>query len=325
MDVPSSPRLRIRTAGQGTASVTRRWATRAALTAVAAIAVSSCSFVSEDAARLGDERLTNGDFYALLDGYADATQSGFLPSGNIDAEIARLILLDWVATAVLEKTLIEYGVEISRADLDAAAESLAQQVGFADAPDTVRDFYTRATAVRTVTGETFSPDAEELADLYGSGPESSGVVCLRLILTETREDADAAVARIDAGETFAEVAVTASTDTSAEIGGVLQNNQTGDECFPFDEIVERIAPPIAEAIPLTRPGVTTEPIEVADVGWVILQLRPYSEVAEQADRIIGPVTATRLTNSALDNASVWVNPEYGIWDRESRQIVADDQ
>lgn len=281
--------------------------------------------MSEDAARLADERLSNGDFYELLDGYAEATQSGFLPSGNIDAEIARVILLDWIGTSVLEKTLLDYGVEISQADLDAAAETLADQSGFADAPEAVRSFYTRATAVRTVTGETFSPDPEELADLYATGPEESGVACLRLILTETREAADAALARIEAGETFADVARTASTDTSADIGGILQNNQTGDECFPFDEIVERIVGPIADAIPQTRPGVTTEPIEVTDLGWVILQLRPYSEVADEAAKIIGPVTATRLTDSALDSASIWVNPEYGTWDRESRQIVASDR
>jgi hypothetical protein len=164
-----------------------------------------------------------------------------------------------------------------------------------------------------------------LAALYAAGPEDSGVACLRLILTETREDADAAVARMAAGETFADVARTASTDTSAEIGGILQNNQTGDECFPFDEIVERIVGPIADAIPGTRPGVVTEPIEVTDLGWVILQLRPYAEVAEEAARIVGPVTATRLTNSALDSASIWVNPEFGTWDRESRRVVAADQ
>jgi hypothetical protein len=281
--------------------------------------------VSEDAARMGDKQLSNGDFYSLLDGYAKATQSGFLPSGNIDAEIARVILLDWIGTSVLEKTLLEYGVEITQSDLDAATESLTDQVGFADAPEAVRTFYTRATAVRTVTGETFSPDAEELAELYASGPKESGVACLRLILTDSREDADAAIARMAAGETFADVALTASTDTSADIGGILENNQTGDECFPFDEIVERIVGPIADAIPTARPGVVNGPIEVTDLGWVILQLRPYSEVADEAARIIGPVTATRLTNSALDNASIWVNPEFGTWDRESRRVVAADQ
>ncbi len=321
----SSSRLRTTSASHGSTPSRRRWTTGVALGATAAIALSSCSFVSEDAARMGDKQLSNGDFYSLLDGYAKATQSGFLPSGNIDAEIARVILLDWIGTSVLEKTLLEYGVEITQSDLDAATESLTDQVGFADAPEAVRTFYTRATAVRTVTGETFSPDAEELAELYASGPKESGVACLRLILTDSREDADAAIARMAAGETFADVALTASTDTSADIGGILENNQTGDECFPFDEIVERIVGPIADAIPTARPGVVNGPIEVTDLGWVILQLRPYSEVADEAARIIGPVTATRLTNSALDNASIWVNPEFGTWDRESRRVVAADQ
>ncbi len=323
MDVSPSSNPRFATPRRMSRGVERSSLRSIAASAVAIVALTSCSFVSEDAARVGDDALSNGDFYELLDGYAKATQTGFLPSGNVDAEIARLILLDWISTSVLDGTLVEYGVEISQADLDQAAASLDRQVGFESAPRVVRDFYIRATAVRTVAGETFSPSTEELADLYATGPEQSGVVCLRLILTEGREEIDAALARIEAGESFAEVSAEVSIDPSSEIGGVLRNNQTGDECFPYDEVVQRIVEQIAEVIPESRPGVVQGPIEVPDLGWIAVLLRPFTEVTDDAVKIAGPITASRLTSSALDSASVWINSEYGRWDPEAKVVVAD--
>lgn len=297
---------------------------RVAVTGVlAAVLAAGCSSVREDAARVDGDRLSNESFQDLLEGYTEATLSGILPTGNVDANTARIILLDWIASSALERTLEEYGVELSQDDLDEAETSLDSQVGFAQAPQTVRDFYIRATAIRTVSGATFSPDAEELADIYANGPEQSGVACLRLILTDTREEIEAAIARIEAGESFADVAEEVSTDTSGASGGALTNSETGDECFPYDEVIERIVEQIGEAIPETRPGVVTGPIEIPDLGWVAITARPFTEVADDVETIIGPVTAQRLTDSALDNVSVWVNTEYGRWDPESRQVVAE--
>lgn len=282
---------------------------------------SGCSTVGTDAARVGDERLSNKSFEDLVQAYTLATGSGKLPIGNIDAEAARVVLLDWIATSALEQTLSEYGVVVSEEDLAAAEESLADQSGFAEAPRKLRDFYIRATAVRTLTGTTFSPSPEELSDLYTAGPEESGLVCLRFILTDSREELDAALARIEAGEAFADVATDVSTDPSASTGGILANDQTGGGCFPFTQIVQDILEPIARAIPQTRPGEVSEPIEVPDLGWIAITQRPYAEVAEDTRDLIGPVTAAKLSDSALDSATVWVNPEYGRWDPESKRIT----
>jgi hypothetical protein len=292
------------------------------LSAAAVIMLSSCSWVTQDAARVGKDTLSNGDFHELLEGYTDATQSGLLPTGNVDSNVGRLILRDWISAAVLERTLVEYGVEISPTDLEGAQASLDAQVGFAEAPEVVRNFYIRATAVRAVAGSTFTPDREELAELYANGPEESGIACLRLILTDSQEAIDSALARIEFGESFADVARDVSTDTSAQNGGILTNNQTGDECFPFDEIVQQIVEEIALVIPETRPGEVSGPIEVPEVGWVAVFLRPFSEVADEAERVVGPVTASRIANSALDSAEIWINPGYGRWDPDSRQVVA---
>lgn len=289
---------------------------------VAMFAMSSCSTVDADAVRVADTSLSTDALDELLDGYSKATQSGLLPSGNVDAVVARLVIRDWITSAILETTLSEYGVELSQSDLDEAATSLDEQVGFADAPDVVRDFYIRATALRTVAGVTFSPDREELADLYASGPEKSGVVCLRLILTESRESIDEALQRITDGENFGDVARAVSKDSSAQQGGILMNSDSGLECLAFEDVVANIVEPIADVIPDLRPDDVVGPIEVPQLGWVAIVLRPFSEVSKDAEKVSGPVTATRLTESALENASVWVNPEFGRWDLETKQVVA---
>ncbi len=305
--------------------LTRRPLLAAGVTLALFGSLSACGSVTGDAARVGDKALSDADFSDLLDGYTSATGTGLLPTGNVDAQVARIILQDWIGSTALERTLSDYGVEISDEDLLDAQETLSQQQGFADAPDTVQSFYIRATAVRTVTGETFSPDPEELADLYAAGPEESGVACLRLILTDTRADIDSARARLDAGEDFATVAREVSTDTSAEAGGILQDNQSGSECYSLTMLVEQIVQQIGDVAPTLKPGVVSDPIEIPEVGWVLLTLRPFSEVASDAADIIGPITASRLANSAVDNATVWVNPEYGRWDSEARRIVATSQ
>lgn len=297
-----------------------RWARPAAGVVLAALVVSGCSSVNDDAARVGDSHLSSGDFYDVLDGYTQATSSGLLPTGTIDAEVARSILLDWISTAALDQTLVEYGVAISESDLADAKAALDSQAGFADAPSVVQDFYIRSTAIRTLAGSTFGPDAESLADLYSAGPEESGLACLRFILTDTRAELDAAIARIEAGESFADIAAEVSVDPSSSDGGILQNNQTGDDCYGYDELVAQIYQEIADGIPGLRPGVIGKPIEVPDLGWIVLLLRPYSEVSGNAQKLIGPITASRLTTSALDNADVWVNPEFGRWDTETRRV-----
>lgn len=287
--------------------------------------MSGCSVVSDDAARVDGKTLANDEFQELLDAYSSAGGSGILPSGNFDAEVVRVVLQDWIGTSILESTLGEYGVEIDEADRAEAERTLEDQQGFADAPPIVKEFFIRATAMRTVAGTTFSPDPEELAALYATGPAESGVACLRLILVESREAADEARNRITVGEPFADVAQSVSTDPSAASGGVLADNPNANACYAFDDLVAQIVEQLGAAVPTLQPEVVSEPIEVPDVGWVLLLLRPFTEVNLDVERIIGPITATRLANSALDNSSVWVNPEYGRWDTESRRIVANVQ
>lgn len=298
-----------------------------ALVAVLAVVagLSSCSVTSKDAIRVDGRSLSNRDFDALLSGYAKAVGGAEVSSGNVNTVAARGLLQDWINTVILEGVLAEAGIEVTEAQREAAREGLSQQPGFLAAPADVQEFYVRAASTQDAAGAAFAPTAEELEDDYAQGPSASGVVCLRLILTETREDIDAALARVQAGESFATVATDTSTDVSAPDGGILADPQTGSACVLTSTLAEQIVPEFVSALETAEVGVTTAPFEVPGVGWVAILVRPYDEVADDVATILGPATANEIGRDALASADVWVNPEYGRWDPETRQIIDVDR
>lgn len=274
---------------------------------------------------MNGEALSNRDFDDLLTGYADAVGGAEVGSGNIAPTVARGLIQDWISTVVLEGVLAEAGVEVTDDQREAARTGLSEQAGFLAAPTEVQDFYVRAAATLDAAGAAFAPSEKDLAALYAKGPVESGVVCLRLILTDTEEDIDAAVARVDAGESFADVAAAVSTDTSAADGGILTDSQTGSACVQQSALASQIVPEFVAALEKAEVGVVTEPFEVPQVGWVAILLRPYTEVAADVGEVLGPATANRIGRDALTAADIWINPEYGRWDPETGQIVDIDR
>ncbi|MGA0878482.1 MAG: peptidylprolyl isomerase [Ilumatobacteraceae bacterium] len=292
---------------------------------LSATTLSACSATAKDAVRVNGESLSNQDFDDLLSGYAAAVGGAQVESGNVNTAVARGLILDWVNTVVLEGVLDEAGIDVTDEQRDAARTGLSQQGGFLAAPVAVQDFYVRASATLEAAGLAFTPSEDDMADLYGKGPTESEVVCLRLILTNTQEDVEAAVARITAGESFADVAKDVSTDTSAADGGILTDQQSGSACVQLSTLASQIVPEFVTALRTADVGVVSPPFEVPGVGWVTILLRPYSEVAADVGQILGPATAGRIGRDALATARIWISPEYGRWDPETQQIVDTDR
>lgn len=290
-----------------------------------AAALSSCSVTAKDAVRVNDESLSNRDFDDLASGYSSVVSGALLASGNVNMVAARGLLLDWINTVVLEGVLEEAGVIVTDEQRETARVGLNAQGGFALAPQAVQDFYVRAASVLEAAGVAFAPDASELAETYNRGPVESGVVCLRLILTNTRDEIDAAVARLAAGETFAEVAAATSTDISADDGGILTDQQNGSACVQQAALASQIVPEFVTALETAAVGVVSEPFEVPGIGWVTILLRPFEEVADAVTLLLGPTTASRIGRDALIAADVWVSAEYGRWDSASLQILDIDR
>lgn len=283
--------------------------------------LTSCSVTAKDAVRVNGESLSNRDFDELISGYSSAVQGALLPSGNVNMVAARGLLSDWINTVILEGVLEEAGVTVTDEQRQTAREGLSAQGGFSAAPAVVQDFYVRAASVLEAAGAAFAPDPNELAETYNRGPLESGVVCLRLILTDTREEIDTAIARVAAGETFAAVAQETSTDISAADGGVLTDQQSGSPCVQQAQLSTQIVPEFVAALESAEVGVVTDPFEVPGIGWVTILLRPFDEVSESVAELLGPSTANRVGQAALSEADIWLSAEYGRWDAETLQIV----
>jgi peptidyl-prolyl cis-trans isomerase C len=131
--------------------------------------------------------------------------------------------------------------------------------------------------------------------------------CASHILVATEEEALAAKARIDGGESFAEVAMEVGTDGTASNGGDLG-------CSPLNRYVAEFAQAAAAA----EINVVTGPVE-SEFGWHLILVRERSlppsnqELKDQitTDRVNQLVDAWIL--ETMQEATVEVQAEFGTW------------
>jgi len=281
----------------------------------------SCSSVTKDAARFNDESLSNSEFDDLLIGYAAAVPEAFLASGNIDISTAQAVVQNWISTEAVVAALDEAGISITDEDLNSARTSLQAQTGFSDAAQIVQDFYVLAGASQAVANKNFGMIADDLKTLYEEKSTQSGAVCLRAILVKTQEEIDAVSARLAAGEDFGAVAQEVSVDSSATNGGALQDTTSGSSCLEQVAFESQVTPEFVTALADAKVGQVTASFEIPTVGWVVLLVRPFDEVADDVAGLIAGNGAVDAGRSALESAKVWVSPEYGRWDPATLGIV----
>ena len=164
-------------------------------------------------------------------------------------------------------------------------------------------------------------DPADLADAYASGTEKSGVACIRAILVKTKDEADAAAGRLDAGESFATVAGDVSVDSSASTGGVVNNPKDGSPCIEGSQLASTFAPEFVDAVNSAEVGVPTDPFEIPSAGWVILVLRPFDEVSNDAAKLMSGGGSDKYIQSAASGAKVWVSARYGKFDPTTAAVV----
>ena len=281
----------------------------------------SCSSVTKDAARFNGESLSNSEFDDLLLGYAVAVPEAFLTSGNLDITVAQAIVQNWISTKAVIAALDKAGISITDEDRNAALTALQAEAGFNDAPQVVQDFYVLASASQSVANREFAVNTDDLKALYEDRATQSGAVCLRAILVATQEEIDAVTARIDAGEDFATIAQEVSTDSSAENGGALQDRTSGSGCLEQATFESQVTPEFLTALADAKVGQVTASFEIPTVGWVVLLVRPFDEVADDVAGLIAGNGAIEAGRSVLGSAEVWVSPEYGRWDPTTLSIV----
>ncbi len=307
---------------------------RRALIAVAlagGLLASACGSTSAAAATVNGRTIDRSDFEreikALVENKelqaASGGGEGLLGKGKDTAD-ARLTA-GWL-TAVIYDALItaefeERKLEITDQDKGAAEAQLADQFSnpkvAAAFPKWFRERLSgrnaRAVAVRTsLTG--LSQSEADLRKYYDENKDDFTQVCLSHILVKkSKEDADAALARIRNGEDFAAVAKAVSEDPgSAEKGGDLGCNFAGLFVQEFADAA--VAAPI---------GVPTEPVQT-QFGFHILLVKdrpqaPFEAVRSQVKTNLNNQSQEKFRDflsKAAQKAKVTVDPRYGTFKSE---------
>lgn len=222
----------------------------------------------------------------------------------------------WLMAIAIEGELNERGRPLTDTDLDESAAFLA-----ATTPNPGSDLV-RANAVFTVA-RTFGE--EQVAPLV-TDADPPEVLCSSHILLATEAEAADVAAQAQAGEDFAELAMTFSTGPSGPLGGDLGCTTTST-----------FVPEFGDGARANGVGIT-DPVE-SQFGWHVIQVRSIGpgtidihpalteeEIASIQQGLLDEVLGTYL-GDLLEAASAQVadaaefDPAYGTWDQDLAALV----
>lgn len=267
----------------------------------------------EDLATSLDELSTDG-----LGDVARAPEEGDAQQRSVLAQFMSSLIVEDILTREADAR----GVEVAEADVDAELDSLLEEAFGGDQAafdDVVSQSGLTAEGVRqqirtTLLVERLTEDDlggievtdAEVQEIYDAQFATGNV---SHILTETEEEAQAVLDRLESGEDFATVAAEVSLDTgSAAQGGALGPFVPGSFVEEFED-----------AVVATDPGDLTGPVET-QFGFHVITVEEPPALEEVRDQIAEGLRAQALDVGVqdlladLDEAyEVTVGEAYGTW------------
>lgn len=243
----------------------------------------------------------------------------FLSDVPVD-DAYRQALFELVAVEALRQDLTaEYGASVAQTAIDGYYDELEATItnnsaapedllGVAGASWEMVRLNAEILALRDAALAQLVLDPDVVAGLFAD-PAIMTTVCLKHILVGTLEEAEAAKARLEAGEDFATVATEVSLDTASE-GGDLGCTAAADYVTEFSQAA------LAATI-----GELTGPVET-DYGFhlLIVSERTTHTRAEYdanpfallSDQQLSTIWADWI-NRVLQASDAWVAESYGTW------------
>lgn len=256
-----------------------------------------------DAASVGDETLAGADVAALAD------EPG---AGVIDRAAAATAITDWVRNELWYSALADAGFTDVQPYLD---DSRAQFEEFlATNPDADVPAIGSAAGRELIRAVALGPAITDyLLGVEGVEIEWPVQLCSSHILVETEEEAVAAIARLDAGEDFAALAMELSLDPGGATGGDLG-------CVDPASFVPEF---VAGATALGGPGITP-PVQ-SEFGWHVIDVRsfdatPSEDPAVIQNQVLASEEFVAFQGDVLAR-EVTIDARYGVWDEFSASVV----
>jgi parvulin-like peptidyl-prolyl isomerase len=305
--------------------VTRRLVLAAAGLAASAV-LTSCSSVTPPAATVNGEEISMSDFDELASAFSVSNAvSAELPDpladDVVDGASARELLTYMIQSEVLRQELVEAGGRIDDGEVNAQAAEFeaSDPEGWAALPEPLQRLYSERPVLIDRFTALIAPPAEETEAAYGLGIETSNIACVSHILLATEAEAEAASARIEDGETFAEVAQDVGTDGTAPNGGALTNPESGAACTDGATFVSSYDQTFVTAALDAEVGVPTAPIETS-FGFHLILVRPFSEVADEVLAAAQQAALAAQAADLFDGLEVSVSPAIGTWSSATNSV-----
>lgn len=278
-------------------------ALRTLLVALAvALLAASCASDSRVAATVGDTDITVDDVDSILRlaiGDEVVVEDLALDSGEVTGALNVLVLIEAV-----KDDAAEFGVQAPALDDEDA-----------DFIETYNDFL-EGIATSLVPDMSAEQRQAEI-DIFMQAATLEPPVCSSHLLVESQADAVAALARIEAGEAFADVATAVSIDE----GSAVQGGYLG--CTDPSVYV----PEFAEALVALEVGQVSAPVESQFGFHVIMREDAADAVAEREANLLAQAEASvdnfmfsqrqaalsGWISERLDAADVTVDPAFGSW------------
>jgi len=247
---------------------------------------------------------------ATLDGLELAALNNTPGAGTIDKADAAEMISTWVINELWYAAVIEGGLtdvqpflDQARLDLDVIALTNP------NVPDLDTPF-----GVEVVRSNALAPLVTAyMLEIEGVEPQWPAQLCSSHILLDTEEEALAVIARIEAGEDFAALAIELSIGPSAPTGGDL------DCVDPAGFVVEFVE----GAAALGGPGITP-PVQT-QFGFHVINVHsfeamPSTDPAEIQSAVLSTPEFLAFQDEVIAR-EVTVDPRFGVWDAESFSVI----
>ncbi|HVM12834.1 MAG TPA: peptidylprolyl isomerase [Egibacteraceae bacterium] len=251
-----------------------------------------------------------------------------------EQQVQAEILTGLIRSRLLHQGAEELGVELTEEDIDAKREEIIEEVGGEEAfeqivednnltEETIRS-QLRDLAMQDLVGEELTADlAADDEEVQAAYDETYGTASARHILTETEDEANQVLERLEAGEDFGELAAEVSTDPSAS------ENQGDLGEFSRDQMV----PEFSDAVFAAEEGETIGPVE-SQFGFHVIEVLEIDEgppIEDVEDELREDLLSEERDQAVQEwlveqsqAAEVTVNPRFGEWDGENGRVVPEE-
>lgn len=266
-------------------------------------------------------------------------------AGTLAADTTAGILGQLINDQISEEALDVAGATVTDADRDAVRGEVETQVAergleVDDVPPAVLDQIVEQRAIRTVIEATAPAEVTEipvtsaeeyerqLRSIYDADPDQFEALCVNVLLGADEAAGQDARSRVEAGESFQEVAADVSPD---EIDGASNG---GGGCPARAQVVEILGEDAATA----EQGDLVGPAMVQDGRFLLAQVDtvealPYEQVRDQLAQANPNTQGEELAAAALEEyvqgvfdeaterSEVTVDPIYGTWSPAAATVV----